>query len=96
LDQELGLFNLVPSGSRFQNLCSDWIYLVNDRKLIYSSKLLAMNENPIFSKNYNIKPGTWVFECNVSENRLGQLSNVESHRIVKSNGNFSVIYRVAS
>ena len=96
LDQEMGLFKLVPSGSRFQNLCSDWIYLVNDRELIYSSKLLSMNENPIFRKNYSIKPGTWVFECNVSENRLSQLSNVESHHIMKSNGNISVIYKAAS
>lgn len=96
LDREFGLFKLVPKGSRFQNLCSDWIYLVNDRKFIYSSKLLSLNENPIFDNNYNIKPGTWVFECNVLASRLSQLSNVDSHYIIKSNGKISVIYKVES
>ena len=96
LDQEMGLFKLIPSGSRFQNLCSDWIYLVNDRKLIYSSKLLTLNENPIYNKNYDIKSGTWVFECNVLENRLDQLSKVDFYHIMKSNGKISVIYKVKS
>jgi hypothetical protein len=96
LDREMGLFKIVPSGSRFQNLCNDWIYLVNDRKLIYSSKLLTLNENPIFNKNYNIKSGTWVFECNVLDNKLDQLSKVDSYHITKSNGRISVIYKVKS
>jgi hypothetical protein len=82
LDREMGLFKIVPSGSRFQNLCNDWIYLVNDRKLIYSSKLLTLNENPIFNKNYKIK--------------LDQLSKVDSYHITKSNGRISVIYKVKS
>jgi hypothetical protein len=96
LDREMGLFKIVPSGSRFQNLCNDWIYLVNDRKLIYSSKLLTLNENPIFNKNYKIKSGTWVFECNVLDNKLDQLSKVDSYHITKSNGRISVIYKVKS
>jgi len=96
LDRELGLFKNIPSGSEFQNLCNDWIYLVNDRKLVYSSKLLTLNENPIYNRNYNIKSGTWVYECNVLEDKLDQLSKVDSYHITKSNGRISVVYKVKS
>jgi hypothetical protein len=74
-------------------MCNDWIYLVNDRNVIYSSKLLTLNENPIFDKNYNIKSGTWIFECNVSEKRLSELSNFKHYHIKKENGTISLIYK---
>ena len=93
LDREMVLFENVPIGSKFQNMCNDWIYLVNDRNVIYSSKLLTLNENPIFGKNYNIKSGTWIFECNVSEKRLSELSNFKLYHIKKENGTISLIYK---
>jgi len=96
LDREMMLFENIPLGSKFQNLCNDWIYLVNDRNLTNSSKLLTLNENPIFNKNYNIKSGTWIFECNISEKRLDELSNFITYHIKKENGMNSVIYKYLS
>ena len=71
----------VSSGNKAQQA-------VESGKSLKASTLLEKSD-----KNYNIKSGTWIFECNISEKRLSELSNFKHYHIKKENGTISLIYK---
>lgn len=92
IDKEFQIINSIPNHSRFQNLCSDSIYGVNDNQSILSSKMIQTSNIKLFANELLPKSNTWLFRCNLTFSEKEKFSRFGPIETLKHDGSYSIIY----
>lgn len=92
IDKEFQMINSIPDHSKFQNLCNDSIYGVNDNQSILGSKMIQTSSVKLFADELLPEFNTWIFRCNLSFSEKEKYSRFQLIETKKQDGSYSIIY----